>query len=227
MIARSNAGERVLAVPRRILLERGFIRTGFNPGGLEEALAIVREHGEFVPRPEAERDPSWKQIIPYAVVHHRRRIFLMQRSRRGGEPRLYNRFSIGVGGHINPGPSDPVSRVEDGLRRELEEELCWPAAYAVHPLGMLNDDSEPVGEVHFGLVYRVEAPSARVAVRETELLSGGFAGLDEIHRRLPEMETWSQRVARALLERPDLLGGGSPPGSVPDPASPAEGSRSR
>ena len=105
--------------------------------------------------------------------------------------------------------------------------MSWPAAYTVHPLGLLNDDSDPVGEVHFGLVYRVEAPSPRVTVRETELLSGGFAVLDEIARRLAEMETWSQRVARALLERPDLLGGGSPPGSVPDPDSPVKRYRSR
>ena len=111
MIARQNSAESVLAVPRRILLERGFIRSGFSPGGLEGVLAIVGEHGDFLPRPRAERDPSWKQIIPYAVVHHRQRVFLMQRSGRGGEPRLYNRFSIGVGGHINPGPSTPDSRV--------------------------------------------------------------------------------------------------------------------
>ena len=47
------------------------------------------------------------------------RYFLMQRTRAGGDARLHDRYSIGVGGHLNPGDAD----LDGGLRREWAEEL--------------------------------------------------------------------------------------------------------
>ena len=43
-----------------------------------------------------------------------RRYFLMRRTRAGGDARLHDRWSIGVGGHLNPGDED----LDGGLRRE-------------------------------------------------------------------------------------------------------------
>ncbi len=210
--------EKVLVVPRREL-ERGRLLThGFSPGGIDRAERIIQASGEFMLRESAEQQPEWKQIIPYGVVHCGSRVLLLKRSRKGGEPRLYSRWSIGVGGHINPAgtpfepgedgeqngpasaPLDRASPFEAELRRELEEELVWNVSYRLNPLGTLNDDSNAVGQVHFGLVYLVEAPAPEVAVRESELLSGGFAGPEELRERLLEMETWSQLVAAFLIE---------------------------
>ncbi|MBI4583922.1 MAG: NUDIX domain-containing protein [Planctomycetes bacterium] len=199
--------EKVLVVPRRELDRARLLPHGFSPGGIDRVKQIIQASGEFMLRESAEQQPEWKQIIPYGVVRCSGKVFLLKRSRKGGEPRLYNRWSIGVGGHINPAgkPRDLESPVEAELRRELEEELVWKVPYRLHPLGLLNDDSNAVGQVHFGLVYLVEARTPEVAVRETELLSGSFAGAAELRGRLPEMESWSQLVAAFLMEEPFLM----------------------
>ena len=63
--------------------------------------AIARE-GTFRPRAECETDPSWKQVIPYLVLRDRGRLFLMRRTRAGSDQRLHERYTIGIGGHVNP-----------------------------------------------------------------------------------------------------------------------------
>ena len=50
-----------------------------------------------------EVDPSFKQVIPYLVLRDAERYFLMRRTRAGVDARLLGRYSIGVGGHLNPG----------------------------------------------------------------------------------------------------------------------------
>ena len=66
--------ESVLVVPRKFLFppHHGSVQ-GFVEGTGEALLRLVREHGSFAPREEAEGDPSRKQIIPYAVIVSGRR----------------------------------------------------------------------------------------------------------------------------------------------------------
>ena len=95
----------------------------------------------------------------------------MRRTRGGADARLHDLWSIGVGGHLNPGDDGVLG----GLRREWHEEV--EAAFDPQPrfVGLLNDDTTPVGRVHLGLVFEIEAAGRPVAVRETDKLSGGFA----------------------------------------------------
>ena len=183
-------------------LERcGLLGSGFRKSSAEAVLDVVDEAGKFLPRPKAEADPSWKQIIPYAVVRCGAAYFLMKRLRRGGEPRLYDRYSVGVGGHINPTEGTGAEAVEAGLLRELNEELVLDGPlHQVSVLGTLNDDSNSVGQVHFGLVYLIETASVDVYVRETEVLEGRFVDADGLRARTENMETWSRFVVEALFE---------------------------
>src|SRR3954451_22924426 len=105
--------EQVLVVPRGALVP-GAGWTGVRRGGLEEALAVVERDGFFVRRGDAEEDPTRKQVIPYLVLRDGQRWFLMRRTRGGGDARLHDLWSIGVGGHLNPGDGDVLG----GLRRE-------------------------------------------------------------------------------------------------------------
>jgi predicted NUDIX family phosphoesterase len=200
MMTADKAEERVLGVPREALRNDGLLIQGFRAQPLDGLLGLVAARGVFRRRSEAEEDPDWKQIIPYAVVRSGARIFLMRRSAQGAEARLHHRFSIGVGGHINPGEAEPERRVLDGLERELDEELVWPAARRVQPIGILNDDSSDVGRVHFGIVFLVDVEEPAVAVRETDLLDGRFVEADELSRSLEAMESWSRFIAGALLD---------------------------
>ncbi len=196
--------EHVLGIPRRCLALDGAGR-GVRPDGAASVLLAAERFGHHRPRAEAEQDPSWKQLIPYLVVRDGQRVWLMRRTRSGGDSRLHERYTIGVGGHLNPADGD----VESGMRREFHEELIAPWEPAFRLLGMLNDDEDQVGAVHLGLVYETDAAGRPVAIRETHKLEGAFTLLAEVERVRDRLETWSQLVL-------DHLQGRSPAGSAHD-----------
>ena len=182
----SGLDEQVLGIPRA-LVPGGLDWRGVRPTSLDTYLDAIRRFGEFRPRAEAESDPSWKQVIPYVVLRDGDRMFLMKRTRAGGDERLHDRYSIGVGGHVNP----PDEDVFGGLRREWEEEIDAAFEPVFDPVGLLNDDDNPVGAVHLGLVFSADAGGRPVAIRERGKLSGEFAAVDEVARVADRLETWS------------------------------------
>jgi predicted NUDIX family phosphoesterase len=181
-----DSTELVLGAPRQSFSAgldwRGVRAMPFGP-----YLDVIRTAGTFRMRAEVEDDASWKQIIPYLVLRDGERIFLLRRTRAGGDARLHELYSIGVGGHVNPEDGDPLG----GLRREWAEELSADFEPDFEPVGILNDDSNPVGAVHLGLVFSADADGRPVAIRETDKLTGGFATIDEVARVADRLETWS------------------------------------
>jgi predicted NUDIX family phosphoesterase len=183
------AGELVLVVPRRaVIAEPGW--TGVRTYGIEAFLRVVAAEGLFAPRAGMEENPSFKQVIPYLVLRDGDAYFLMQRTRAGGDARLHDRWSIGVGGHLNPGDGDLVG----GLRREWEEEVVADFVPEFRLVGLLNDDTTAVGRVHLGAVYVADAAGRPVEIRETEKLSGRFASAAEVAAVAHDLETWSRLV---------------------------------
>lgn len=227
--------EFVFVVPRSELFRDAYPQglVPFGRGGpglsLEQVEAASREHGYFVERERAERDPALKQIIPYTIVDARPRrtapvldgprgaaprartgaqegVLVMRRLARGGETRLHDKLSIGVGGHINP--EDLVSTRDralfaEGARRELEEELVLEGTWHVEAVGVLNDDANPVGAVHVGLVQVLHLEGS-VRIREEDVLEGRLVPVDELQRLRSsgaDFETWSS----LLIDRIDEL----------------------
>jgi predicted NUDIX family phosphoesterase len=189
--------ELVFAVPRRDLLEPRHLQEpwrGVLEAEAEPYLERIRLYGEFRPRAELEIDPAWKQIIPYLVVRDGVRYLLMRRTRAGGDARLFERFSIGVGGHLNPGDDG----VETGLRREWAEEVAADFEPAFDFVGLLNDEEDPVGAVHLGFVYAADAAGRTVAIRETDKLSGAFREPAEVAAVTDAMESWSRLLFEHL-----------------------------
>ena len=181
--------ELVLVVPRETVLT-GDGWCGVSPEGVDETLATIGRAGRFEARAAMERDPAFKQVIPYLVLRDGRRYFLMHRTRAGGDERLHERHSIGVGGHLNPGDRD----VRGGLLREWHEEIAAEFVPEFRVVGVLNDDRTDVGRVHLGVVFVADAAGRPATVRETEKLSGGFvepSGVEAVRDRL---ETWSAFV---------------------------------
>ena len=135
-----DAGERVLVVPREAIVPApGW--TGVRREGVVEALEPWRARAcSWIGR-SPRRTATHKQVIPYVVLRDGERWFLMRRTRAGGDARLHDLWSIGVGGHLNPGDGD----VAGGLRREWAEELVAGFVPEFAPIGLLNDDTTPVG----------------------------------------------------------------------------------
>ncbi|MFL5650898.1 MAG: NUDIX domain-containing protein, partial [Chloroflexota bacterium] len=196
--------ELVLVIPTdRVVAElgggRGWLGVRETP---PEALpAVIRAAGRFLPRSHAERDESWKQVIPYPVLRDRDQWFLMRRTTSGGDARLHDRYSIGVGGHVNPDDGGLDGDLERALQREWLEELAVEFVPAFRYVGLLNDDSTAVGRVHVGAVFEADAAGRPVTIRETEKLSGRFVDAAGVEAVADQLETWSRLAFEFLASR--------------------------
>ncbi len=196
--------EFVYVIKRFDLFDQGFPHGFRRPWEvpLDDWIERIGSRGFFVERRHAEKDSTMKQIIPYCVLMRGDDIFVLRRKERGGESRLFNLHSIGVGGHINPvdGAVDPLRA---GLERELEEEMEIDGEYSVQPLGVINDESQPVGSVHFGMVFGIR-PKGKVRVRETDQLEGEWVSAEQLSRRVKaereSFESWSALIIDRIQE---------------------------
>ena len=193
--------ERVLVIPRSHFEKLGSFQ-GFT-ADVQNYLPTLLEPSQlsFRPRGEVETDPSYQQIIPYLVLRHRSRVFYYVRGSAGTEARLQQMLSIGVGGHVS---EEDVVGSEDlyrqGLLRELSEEVNVDSEWTEHCIGLINDDSTPVGAVHLGIVHVIELEQPHVQPKEAGLVESGFGELSELAQRRDSMESWSQFALDAITE---------------------------
>lgn len=200
------AGEEVLVVPRELLDEIGSFE-GLRTEGLEEAVARLLDPANhyFMDRAAAEVDPTHKQLIPYCLFRCGDRILHYTRGKAGGESRLHAKISVGVGGHVNPidtgdGRTGPAA-YHAAVTREIEEELDLPELHEHRIIALLNDESNPVGQVHLGIVHLVDLKSDAVASREDALMDLGFTPLADLSGPWFErLETWSQFCIKHLSQ---------------------------
>jgi predicted NUDIX family phosphoesterase len=207
--------EHVYVVKRYDLFDaafpHGFLRQHSSDFELpvEKLVERAARRGFFIERRQAEIDSSFKQVIPYCLVLNGDSVYLLKRFGKQGESRLHNKLSVGVGGHINPVDTEH-DILETGRLRELNEELLLDGDHSSCAVGIINDESNPVGSVHFGIVYAVRPENGRVLVREPNMMEGSFKPWPEVRRMALSgdfnFETWSQLI----LERVD-----SPSGLVP------------
>jgi predicted NUDIX family phosphoesterase len=199
--------ELVLVVPTADVmaeLGEGSSWLGIRPAGEGVLADLIRRRGDFRPRSLVEPDESWKQVIPYPVLRDGPSWFLMRRTKAGGDARLHDRWSIGVGGHVNPTDGGLDGDLGGALRREWLEELAVDFVPEFQFVGLLNDDTTPVGRVHLGLVYEADAAGRPVAIRETEKLTGAFVPSSEVAAVADDLETWSRIAFEFLAERPAI-----------------------
>jgi predicted NUDIX family phosphoesterase len=195
--------ERVLVVPTSVFHEAGVFQ-GFSPR-VEHYLPrlLDPQHLTYRPRAAAETDPSFKQLIPYVVLRWGDQVFTYTRGKRATETRLQALRSLGVGGHICAEDENLFgSSYQEGMLREVTEEVYLESAYEERCLGLINDDRTPVGQVHLGIVHLFALAEPKVRRREQALTRAGFAPLAELRGQRDEFETWSQ----FLLEGDVLLG---------------------
>jgi predicted NUDIX family phosphoesterase len=190
--------EHVLCVKREEVFPDGAWH-GFVDTGLDRVQRVIRERSFFMVRSDVEDDPGYQQIIPYVVFRHRDRYLLTRRLRASSEKRLRQLYSLGVGGHINPGDLEAGDPIADGLKREWEEEVCYAGRFESRLLGLLNDESSPVSKVHLAVVFLLDGDSPEISIRETDKLAGELLTLDEMRIHYLEMESWSQMVYDRLV----------------------------
>lgn len=197
----THEGEQVLVVPREAFDAVGsFNGVRRNPQDYLEAF-LKPGVARYMDRALAEKSPQFKQLIGYAIFCHRGRILAYSRTSKGTETRLHDKWSLGIGGHINPidGLTDSIATYLTGMEREIREEISIPAAVNQELYAVINDDTDEVGSVHLGIVHRFELESEEVAPNEKKLDNLGFHTLDELAGDLyPKLESWSAICVDAL-----------------------------
>jgi predicted NUDIX family phosphoesterase len=199
--------EQVLVVERKVLEQAGMFQgLAFDVQRYLDKL-FVPGVPRFIPRPQAEADPSYKQIIPYVIMSCDGKYLSYVRGRRAGESRLTGLRSIGIGGHINPIDADNSSLFAylyenylTAVQREVAEEVCVEAGHSDTIVALLNDDSTEVGSVHLGIVHHWILGSPNVSRREQVITQMAFMSPAELCEVKDSMETWSQ-LCLELLEK--------------------------
>lgn len=196
------ADENVLVITRSLFDQLGAFE-GFNTQVSDYLPAMLNpDNNFFMQRDLAEDDPGHKQIIPYAIFHHQDRILRYFRGGGSGEKRLASKASIGIGGHINDTDFANASLDRDtyqvGIEREIEEELNIDCDYSQKIIGLINDDSNEVGQVHLGVVHLVSLSSEAVSANEDNINDLAFIPFTELSQQTDTLETWSQLCLASL-----------------------------
>src|SRR5438874_5208934 len=93
--------ENILVIKRSLFDQLGsFQGLNFEPEKYLNAI-LSRGNNFFLPRAKAETDPTHKQIVPYALIAHGKKVLYYVRGKKAGEKRLVTKGSIGIGGHMN------------------------------------------------------------------------------------------------------------------------------
>ena len=162
-----------------------------------EVLKKIVQNGLFLRRSELEEDDSFKQVIPYAIISNKDSFYLFRRTSGQTEKRLHNKFSLGVGGHMNPNnfmePKDQY--LTDELKRELFEEVkllngCF--LEDIEFIGFINDDTISVGSVHIGLLYNIHVSNKEVYINETDKMTADWIDKSNLAEFYGGMETWTK-----------------------------------
>jgi len=165
----------------------------------------------FMPRSEAEKDPRFKQLIPYVLISCNGKYLSYVRGKRAGETRLVSKRSMGIGGHINPIDNEvPLFGADyheiynTAVRREVEEEINVQSAFTDRVVALLNDDTNEVGQVHLGVVHHWTLESEDVTRREQMITQLDFLEIAALQKLRDTMETWSQLCLDGLakIEKP-------------------------
>jgi predicted NUDIX family phosphoesterase len=200
----AKTDELVMAVPTAALFARGYFQ-GVKCGGAAWLdFIFAPENSRFLPRSQAETDPAWKQIIPYVILACDDQVFCYRRGKQSTETRLVALHSVGLGGHIRHDDENIFvtpgwNAYQAALERELAEEVSIAASVADDRLvGLINDDSTPVGQVHLGVIHIRRLASPDVRPRESQIAGGHWAALDSLLAPSgPKLETWSELALAA------------------------------
>jgi len=194
--------ENILVIRRSLFDELGsFHGLNFEP---EKYLKAILSRGSnfFIPRPEAESNPAYKQIIPYALIVFQNTVLHYVRGKKAGEQRLIAKGSIGIGGHMNETDESLFAMDQEayraGVEREVNEEIKIDTPFEDQIVALLNDDSTEVGRVHLGIVHIFKLQEPKVQKREAMITGLTFLTKEELVARRESLETWSQICVDSL-----------------------------
>lgn len=209
--------EKILCIPREAF-ESNEVFQGFRSlAGREDLGEYINSHPDhkvafFHPRPEAEIDETKKQIISYCLIMCGDSVLTYERGKKGNEARLHAQLSVGIGGHVDESddPEEYFFAYQNSVKRELKEEIGLEIdhnAIKNTVIGLVNDDSNPVGRVHLGVVHVIqvdEIQAQRILQNcENTFVNPSFVPLSDFHdeKLASRLESWSAYIIEHLFEQ--------------------------
>ncbi len=168
------------------------------------------------PRSEAEYNKSLKQLVVYVIIKLNNSYLYYRRTSSTSEKRLLQKYSIGVGGHVNSRDFEQTeltginldsthyhkseSLLNQAIWREINEEITINSKIIQYPklLCFINDDSDEVGKVHFGVVWEIMIANSDLAIKRKEGIGKmGFKTVEELKRDAISFENWSKMIIQS------------------------------
>jgi predicted NUDIX family phosphoesterase len=175
----------------------------FTPGSRQLMLDEIKD-GFFTSRFDCEDDELLLQAVPYIIIANGNRVFTYCRAddiAKYGEPKLFGKWSIGVGGHVN---EEDGRELTPTLDRVLRDEVRFSSQYGRHCktgrpqlVGSVLTRALPVDRVHVGLVYVVHT-NGRVQPASESIAKGGMESIDTLADRMNQYESWSRALIPLL-----------------------------
>ncbi len=208
----SKTDERVLVIPAMYAID---VCKGFSSDTTSQKLAaelINSDQLRFMPRSQVEDDPEFLQLIPYVILYYYNpkpvvgtafRVFTYCRGRAGGEARLTDKRSLGVGGHINDSDAVlPRDAFKVGVGREIEEEVACSFCRVGNLHGTIYDDTDAVGQVHLGIVISFRLLDSPIITRDKSIVDPMLCSIDSLIAGAESFENWSRLIIDGLLSDP-------------------------
>ena len=166
---------------------------------------------EILSRSKAETNYNYKQLVVYILIKAGNLYLTYKRTKQTKEKRLSQKYSIGIGGHVN---IDDIKRLNllnlnqkfilQAVWREVKEEININSKIMDEPelICFINDDSDDVGKVHFGVVWllKIKEPNSTKG-DELDLGELKFQDLPHLKRKKNYFERWSQLLIDYLIDR--------------------------
>ena len=184
----------IMAIDKDHLFKKDYFQ-GFKSASDIDYHNRLLTHRIPMKRGTAEKNPQFKHPIAYAlIISPSGKIFAYQRSQKGNESRLHNKWSWGIGGHVDEEDMRTQDPIQTSFLRELKEEVGLTEFNEMKLIGYINDDSDEVGKVHFGLLYVIQAKSEEVHFKDEEIKQGSLKHLNELEEicAKSDVEGWSR-----------------------------------
>ena len=170
-------------------------------------------------RTYCETDPTLVQFIPYITLRRwnsdleQTEFFTYVRGKAGGENRLHDLMSVGLGGHVEEIPDYPKENLFDVIKRatirELEEEVGEKILQIEKieeriQIGLENaivylDTTTPTESVHLGLFINIGLPytDLNFALEEAVVTEPKWIALNDLREEGKyNLEPWSYEVVK-------------------------------
>jgi len=222
-VSENNSIEKILCVSGALVDELA-PDNQFTPvnyfGSIKQIKQKIFSTAGFFPRSDVERDPTYRQLIPYIVI---RRIEYIDAQSQQVDVFRYksaNRTSIGIDGHINEddflflqkqsiivkaGESDWGTVLRRTCQRRIKEEIGLTIGNTAQFrfMGVVRNSTDNVGKVHLGVVYVLDVGVARdhvsvIKLHEADLSKGEFIEWSVL-KKDTTLDEWSRLIVDSYM----------------------------